>query len=250
MKQLFHLTAICLLISCLLLVPASEAGSRMPAYIHGSHPPLSGIGKDSLTAESENEDALFDSLHLDHYGLSKEAFEYAITGYQNLLEKNEIENPGIITICDFSQSSKQKRLYVIDLDKGELVMNTYVAHGKNSGGEYARRFSNNPRSHQSSLGFYLTGDTYFGEHGLSLRIIGLEKGFNDKANVRHIVVHGSKYVTEKFLNNNPFMGRSFGCPAVPAQQSSELINNIKGGSCFFIYHPDKKYLNGSKILNG
>jgi hypothetical protein len=138
---------------------------------------------------------------------------------------------------------------VVDLEQKKVLINTYVAHGRNSGSEYARSFSNNPKSHKSSLGFYITANTYYGDHGLSLRIRGLEKGFNDKADRRNIVVHGSEYVGPDFLLENSFNGRSYGCPAVPASESDELIEAIKDGSCLFIYYPAKKYIIKSKILN-
>jgi hypothetical protein len=130
------------------------------------------------------------------------------------------------------------------------LINTYVAHGRKSGSEYARSFSNNPDSHMSSLGFYKTETTYYGDHGLALKIEGLEKGFNDKADERNIVLHGSKYVGADYLRYNRFSGRSFGCPAIPSSQVSSVVNTIKNGSCLFIYHPTKKYLTQSKILNG
>jgi len=130
------------------------------------------------------------------------------------------------------------------------MLQTYVAHGKNSGGEYAKSFSNSPESHKSSLGFYTTGGTYYGEHGLSLRMKGLERGINCRAITRGIVIHGSEYIGEDFLKGNRVNGRSFGCPAVPAEQTEEVINTIKNGSCIFIYHPTKYYLAKSTILNG
>lgn len=141
-------------------------------------------------------------------------------------------------------------MYLIDVKNYKLLLNTYVAHGRNSGSEFASRFSNRPDSHQSSLGFYLTTSTYYGEHGLALKLVGLEKGINDLADERNIVVHGSTYVGDRFLRNQKFCGRSFGCPAVPQNQISQVIQSIKNGTCFFIYHPTKKYLTGSKILNG
>jgi hypothetical protein len=186
---------------------------------------------------------------LGNKGLSKEAFEYAYTGYRKLLEKKIIKEADYLTICDFSQSSNKKRMYLLDLASNTIILNTYVAHGRNSGGEYASRFSNKPSSFQSSLGFYITGETYYGEHGLSLRISGLETGYNDRALRRRIVVHGADYVEEKWLRNSSFLGRSYGCPAVPPQERDLIINTIKNGSCFFIYHPSKTYLKGSKILN-
>ncbi len=193
---------------------------------------------------------LYTAIHLENYGLSKNAFDYALKGYDYLLEKNKITNADYLTICDFSQSSRNKRLYVIDLKNGRLLINTYVAHGRNSGGEFATRFSNRPESLESSLGFYVTESTYFGEHGLSLKIRGVDRGFNDRAASRMIVLHGADYAESNFLARNKFLGRSFGCPAVPASESNSIINIIKNGTCFFIYHPAAKYLNGSTILNG
>jgi hypothetical protein len=195
-------------------------------------------------------DQYYDSLQLDEFGLSKSAMEYAIKGYEKLREEGYLANPDVITICDFSLSSRKKRLFLIDLKNYKLILNTYVAHGRKSGGEFASRFSNRPNSHQSSLGFYVTESTYFGSHGLALKIEGVDKGFNDRAEQRNIVVHGSAYVGERFIQSNPFMGRSFGCPAIPKKLTETIISTIKNGSCFFIYHPTKKYIAESKILNG
>lgn len=191
---------------------------------------------------------MYERLDLENAGLSLDAFSYALSGYLTLLEKGKLQNPYTLTICDFSQSSKNKRLYIIDLKEMKILWNTYVAHGRRSGGEFAQSFSNTPKSHKSSLGFYITENTYYGAHGLSLRINGLEKGINDQAKARNIVIHGSDYVGDDFLENNPFTGRSFGCPAVPEEEKAAIINVIKGGSCLFIYHPTKQYLSVSKIL--
>jgi L,D-transpeptidase catalytic domain len=193
--------------------------------------------------------SVYNSIQLDQYGLSKEAFTYAWKGYQQLLDKKMISRTNYLTICDLSQSSKQKRLYIIDVANNKLLINTWVAHGRNSGGEYATKFSNKPESLQSSLGFYITSGTYYGEHGLSLRINGIEPGFNDKALERSIVIHGAAYVDGARARSGMYMGRSWGCPAVPQKESTTIINTIKNGTCLFIYHPSKDYLNGSKILN-
>ncbi len=192
---------------------------------------------------------LYDVLKLKSYGLTKAAFNYAFKGYQYLQQKKMLAQSSMLTICDFSQSSRRKRFFVIDINQQKVLINTYVAHGRRSGSEYARSFSNSPESHMSSLGFYKTETTYYGGHGLSLKIEGLERGFNDKADARNIVIHGSEYVGSSFIKNNPFTGRSFGCPAVPANQVNDVINTIKNGSCLFIYHPTKNYLTHSKILN-
>ncbi|WP_251758636.1 murein L,D-transpeptidase catalytic domain family protein [Parasegetibacter sp. NRK P23] len=192
---------------------------------------------------------LFDSLKLEERGMNEEVFEYAFNGHRKLVEKGLVRNDEILSICDFSQSSRKKRLYVINLETKEVLINTYVAHGRNSGSEFANSFSNKPESHKSSLGFYVTDRTYSGEHGLALKIRGLEKGFNDNAWNRAIVIHGSDYVNEQFIRANKFMGRSFGCPAVSFKDHKNVINTIKGGSCLFIYHPSKNYLQQSKIIN-
>lgn len=220
---------------------------------------LSGMSAPSTTSVSSkvatagtttNAHALYMAMKLNRVGLSKKAFEYALKGYQHMLSKKMIKKTDVLSICDFSQSSRRKRLYVINLQSMKLLLNTHVAHGRNSGGEFARSFSNKMESHQSSLGFYVTRNTYWGAHGLSLEIDGLEKGINDKANQRKIVVHGSQYVGDQFLRGNPFTGRSFGCPAVPTKYTAKLINMIKNGSCLFIYHPTSNYISKSKILNG
>ena len=194
--------------------------------------------------------ALYELLDLQEKGLSEKAFDYACKGYRQLLERKLISKPGYLTICDFTQSSKNKRLYLLDMENDEVVLTTYVAHGRNSGGEFASRFSNKPSSLQSSLGFYLTSGTYRGEHGLSLRVMGLERGYNDRAMARGIVVHGADYINDNWLSRSKVMGRSYGCPAVPEEECAPLINLIKDGSILFIYHPSTNYLKHSKILNG
>lgn len=231
-----------------MLLPLLNTGNNSDLVkFHGGF-----FGKDSVNTNSLNAEIalIYDSLHLGKRGLKKEAFIYAYTGYKKLEEEGKLNKEGLITICDFSQSSKRKRLYLIDLNECKLLLNTYVAHGKNSGGEYAKKFSNRPESRQSSLGFYRTKKTYYGGHGLALTLSGLEPGFNDKAERRKIVLHGSLYIGDNYKRWGKYMGRSFGCPAVPMKQSKKLINTIKDGSCLFIYHPSKNYLTGSKILNG
>jgi len=193
---------------------------------------------------------IYNELNLAAVGLSEKAFDCAYKGYQRLLKKQKLVNAGILAICDFSQSSNKKRLYILNLDSNKVLLTSYVAHGRGSGAEYATRFSNKSRSHQSSLGFYITSSTYSGDHGLSLRLQGLEPGFNNLAMKRNIVIHGAGYISDEYLATNKFMGRSYGCPAVPENECAEIIDLIKNGACFFIYHPTKKYLQSSKILNG
>lgn len=212
--------------------------------------PITTSSLNDAVAATDRASLLYNAICLQEYGLSKTAFEYAWKGYQYLLKKGSIKKAEYLTICDFSQSSRQKRLYIIDVANAKLVANTWVAHGRNSGNEYATKFSNIPESLQSSLGFYVTAHTYSGEHGLSLRINGVDPGFNDKALARSIVIHGAAYVDGARAKAGIMMGRSFGCPAVPVKESAKIITTIKEGTCLFIYHPSKNYLLGSKILNG
>jgi len=250
-NRISSISAVCLSFS-LLLVPYKHADSSRGKNHNVISAAKTTFVKDPLAEKQmlEEADMMYDSIQLDEAGLKKEAFEYAWKGYNTLLEKNRIQKTGIITICDFSQSSRRKRMYLIDGENYRLLLQTHVAHGRNSGKEFATRFSNQAKSHQSSLGFYITRDTYWGGHGLALKIDGLEPGINDKAERRNIVVHGSKYVGSDYLRFSKYIGRSFGCPAIPSKETNTIINTIKNGSCFFIYHPNKKYKETSKILNG
>lgn len=209
-----------------------------------SHVALGPVNNMALLLEEYN------VMHLDTVGLSLQAFTTAINGYEKLLEKGILEKSGLLTIIDFSQPSRNKRLYVLDLLSNKILFNTYVAHGRKSGLEYPTNFSNKLKSNKSSIGFYVTKNTYNGSHGYSMRLQGLDKGFNDKALTRDIVLHGSYYVNKDFLNSNGFMGRSLGCPAIPMGEHEDIIDNIKEGSCFFIYYPDRNYLRHSSVLKG
>jgi hypothetical protein len=204
----------------------------------------------SEETEKDKPEDIYTSIGLDKKGLSKDAFDLALKGYNNLLKKRLVRNKNIITVVDFSKRSNQKRLYVIDIKRKKLLVHSLVAHGRNSGLEYATNFSNEMDSHKSSLGFYVTMNSYIGEHGYALKLKGCEKGFNNKAYDRAIVMHGSEYVTEQFLRSNGFLGRSFGCPALPEKINKKVIDVIKNGSCLFLYHPTKKYLLTSPVLNG
>lgn len=192
---------------------------------------------------------LYDSLHLSVSGLSKEAFNSAVTGYNYLLAQGKIKNEGILSIVDFTRPSSMKRLFVLDLNKATVLFNTYVSHGRNSGAEMASTFSNDANSFKSSLGFYITGDTYKGKHGYSLKLEGEEQGINDNAFNRGIVMHCAQYVTEGFIKMKGYIGRSQGCPAVPPNMYKPIIEKIKDGSCLFMYSPDKYYMSHSAILN-
>ena len=191
--------------------------------------------------------SVYDSLHLDLKGLSQQAFDYAKHGFDKLVEQGKLMNTSIISIIDFSEPSNKKRLFIIDLKNYKVLFNTLVAHGKNTGLNQATSFSNQNESHKSSPGFYITKETYQGKNGYSLKLDGMEKGINDNAYERGIVIHGAPYVNDDIVNARGYIGRSFGCPAVPVQLNVPIINTIKNGSCVFVYHPS--YVERSSLLN-
>jgi hypothetical protein len=177
-----------------------------------------------------------------------ESFLAAFEGYEQLKQQGKIENE-ILTIVDFSLSSTQERMWVIDMKTQKVILKSLVSHGRNSGSEFATDFSNTSESFKSSLGFYVTGEEYNGKHGLSLRLDGMEYGINNAARSRAVVVHGADYVSESFIKNTGRLGRSQGCPAVPYKVHKELIQTIKGKSCIFIYHPSRSYVAKSKLVS-
>ncbi len=249
-KKLLPIVLGCISLS---LFPVFKAGSRDNFSTATSVNSILNTDTHLAKATHENTEtvaiSLYDSLHLDKKGLNFDALKYAFKGYQNLLSKGVIKKTDILTVIDFSKSSHKKRMFIIDLNNYKLLVNTYVAHGKNTGLAYAKTFSNKMESLQSSLGFYLTKGTYVGKHGLSLKLEGKERDINDKAEDRAVVIHGANYIGNHRLNS-PYMGRSFGCPAVPQTEASKVINLIKNGTCLFIYHPSDSYLQGSTLLNG
>jgi hypothetical protein len=194
-------------------------------------------------------EVLYDSLQLDNLGLSSEAFNYAVKGFENLKKLGKIHNEKVLSIIDFTKPSSQKRLFILDVENFKILFNTYVAHGKNTGEAFANKFSNKPDSYQSSLGFYITEGTYNGKNGFSMQLEGMEYGINNKAQERAIVVHGAPYVSEGFIRARGYIGRSHGCPALPEKLNKPIIEKIKNGSCLFIYSNDKNYLQQSKLLN-
>lgn len=187
---------------------------------------------------------LYSKIHLDNI-VNYEAFEQAMVGYNKL----SIKNKDIITIIDFSKPSTEERLYVIDLKHEKLLFSSVVAHGKKSGDNFATSFSNRMGSHQSSLGFFLTENTYKGRNGYSLILNGLEKNINDRAKERAVVIHGADYANPSVIASSGRLGRSFGCPALPESINRAVIDVIKGGTLLYIYAKNKKYLAQSPILS-
>ncbi len=170
-------------------------------------------------------------------GISSSALFHSYEGFLRLKKENKLINDSIISLIDFSRPSYEERFFIIDVKNGKLVRKSLVAHGKNSGMIYAESFSNRPYSNKSSLGLYITSETYIGKHGYSLRINGMDNTLNSNARKRAVVIHAANYVSQEYIENNGRIGRSFGCPALPTAIATDVINLIKGGSCLYIYHP-------------
>lgn len=185
---------------------------------------------------------------LNDNALSFEAFKFGLKGYLKLQNEHQLKNSKYLTIVDMSSSSNNERFFIINMNTQEIEHKSLVAHGRNSGLEYAEKFSNIKSSHQTSLGFYKTAETYIGKHGVSLRLDGLEYS-NNKARERAIVIHAADYATENFIARNGRLGRSYGCPSLPTDGYEKVIEKIKEGSCLFIYYPQKTYLIKSKLAN-
>jgi len=181
-------------------------------------------------------------------GLNPRVLSLALKAYDHARELGQTAS-SIVTLIDYSIPSTEKRLWVVDLHRGRLLFNDLVAHGKYSGDNMAEAFSNRPGSQQSSLGAFVTGDTYVGKHGLSLRLKGLEPGINDRAEDREIVVHGAPYVSDAVARALGRLGRSQGCPAVRPEIAPRLIQTIKDGTFLFAYYPDPQLQRTSAYLN-
>lgn len=211
---------------------------------------ISTLPATTTTEKTKHNDikSLYNDLGLSKY-ISLDLFRLSLTGYQNLLKNSQISDSTKLTIIDFSKSSNEKRFFVVDLKNRRLLFASLVAHGKNSGNLYAKDFSNTNGSLKSSLGFYITSGTYYGKHGYSLKLKGQEEGFNHQAEKRAIVMHGAKYVSEDFIKKHGRLGRSWGCPALPLNLTKSVINEIKDGTCLFIFSDNEKYLQSSLLLN-
>jgi hypothetical protein len=192
---------------------------------------------------------LYNNIGLEQYDLSYDVFRYSMVGFYSLKQEGKLNNKNILTIIDFSKSSTKKRFYTIDIDQQRILYNTYVSHGKNTGEDMAKQFSNTVYSNQSSLGFYITAETYIGSKGYSLKLDGADKGYNDNMRERAVVMHAADYVSERWIKANGRLGRSQGCPALPVELSKEIIDVVKNGTAIFAYYQDEKFLNSSAYLN-
>ncbi|MBC2851758.1 murein L,D-transpeptidase catalytic domain family protein [Cetobacterium sp. 8H] len=202
------------------------------------------IEKVKIESNKENKTKeLYKELGLESK-LDYNVFEKAYKGYEKISGKKK----ELLTIVDYAKPSTQERFFVVDLSKKKVLISSHVAHGRNSGGNIATSFSNKMSSYKSSLGFYLTENTYMGGNGYSLVLDGLEKGINDKAKERYIVIHGADYANPKIAKSQGRLGRSLGCPALPRNIYKEAINLIKGGSVVFVNGNDPSYLDKSQYV--
>jgi hypothetical protein len=192
---------------------------------------------------------LYQAIKLEQYELSFQVFKYAMTGYYALRQEGKLNDKNLVTIIDFTKSSSRKRFYTIDLNKLAVKFYTYVSHGKNTGEDLAKSFSNTLHSNQSSLGFYVTGETYTGSKGHSLKLDGVEKGYNDNMRARAVVMHNAEYVSESWIKKYGRLGRSQGCPALPMDIGKKVIETLKNRTAIFAYFNDDSYLQSSPYLN-
>ena len=182
--------------------------------------------------------------------IETDVFEMALNAASCAVRSGAVSAPPTLTVIDYSKPSTERRLWVFDLKAKELVYEELVAHGQGSGANMATKFSNENESHQTSLGLFVTRDTYVGKNGYSLRLDGLDRGVNDRARERAIVMHGAPYVSDAFVKANGRLGRSWGCPAVSDAVAKKMIDVVKGGGLVFSYYPDAEWLKTSKYLGG
>jgi len=192
---------------------------------------------------------LYNAMNLSDYDLAFDAFRYGMIGYGTLQQQGKLSDKKLLTIIDFTKPSTEKRFYILDLSSLRVTYHTYVSHGKNSGENKATTFSNVLHSNQSSMGFFATAETYIGGKGFSLKLDGLEKGYNDNARERAVVIHEAEYVSESWIKKYGRLGRSQGCPALPKGLSKEIIQTIKNNTLIFAYYNDTAYLQSSQYLN-
>ena len=209
-----------------------------------------------LSPEEKKKSYFFEAYAFNIYNQINEAkeidfkvFELALDGFTKIKSERLLKNDSLLTIIDFSKPSNTQRFYTFDIKNKKLVFKSLVAHGANSGLVYATHFSNRSGSRKSSLGFYVTNETYFGSNGFSLKLDGLERNFNNNARLRGVVIHGASYVDKNIAEKTGRIGRSFGCPALPMYNYRTIINTIKGQSCLFIYAPNTYYIQHSNFIS-
>ena len=229
-------------------VPGTMALAALPASL----PAVTEVDQERvLTAESlMTEDSQLDRLAALAPELDRDVLELALEARREAVRRGDATRSELLTVIDYSLPSTEKRLWVFDTRAEELLFHELVAHGKNTGDNLARSFSNRENSLQTSLGTFVTADTYQGGNGYSLRLKGLDRGYNDNALSRYIVMHGAPYVSEAVARQQGRIGRSWGCPALSQTVAPQVIDTIKGGSVIFSYYPDNDWLASSSLLAG
>ncbi|MCC9063268.1 murein L,D-transpeptidase catalytic domain family protein [Flavobacterium piscisymbiosum] len=229
-----------------LLLSFGKDSNNTPEIKEATTKSIAKVEKFTVEAKIESVYHMLNSNNFNLPGLK--TFSEALKGFYLLKEKGVIQKD-ILTVIDFSLSSNTKRLWVIDLTTNTILFNSLVAHGRNTGEEFASNFSNSNSSFKSSLGFYATGEIYQGKHGASLRLDGLENGINSNARQRGVVMHGADYVSESFIRDHKRLGRSQGCPALPIELTDEIIELIKDKSCLYIYHPSRSFAMEQRLIS-
>ena len=224
MKRFFFLSVI-----LFVLVPNVQAGGDSSC---AANPPAS----------------LMNTLLDQAPGLTREVLRLALEASNCAAQRGLLKRRDLLTVIDYSIASSEPRMFIFDLSEKKLLFRELVAHGKNSGGDRPDRFSNEHGSLATSLGLFVTADTYNGSNGYSLRLRGLEDGVNDQALNRAIVMHGASYVSKTAVRVLGRLGRSWGCPAVRAEIADKIIDKVRGGSALFAYYPDKNWLSSSAFL--
>jgi hypothetical protein len=211
--------------------------------------PLHAAEPDTRCGSATSESQMTSLLHQAR-GLRAEVLRLALDSSRCAAELGLVTRRDLLTVIDYSMPSSEQRMFIFDLAAGKLLYRELVAHGKNSGDNVTNYFSNRPSSLASSLGLFVTADTYVGKNGYSLRLRGLEEGVNDMAMDRAIVMHGAYYVSREAIRVLGRLGRSWGCPAVRSEIAQELIETIRGGSAIFAYYPQQSWLASSVFLKG
>ena len=238
--RVLSVCALLALVCTALAIPSNATSSSVPADERSDSAPVEVSTSKSLDTWGAEDRGSIDPVVLD----------LALGAVSCAVKSGSITDPSTLTVIDYSRPSTTKRLWVFDLHSRTLLYEELVAHGKGSGENLSTLFSNEPDSHQSSLGLFLTEDTYVGRNGYSLRLRGLDVGFNDRAFERAIVMHGAPYVSEEVARTTGRLGRSWGCPALREGVARAVIDRVKGTGLVFAYYPDQGWLRSSKFLSG
>jgi hypothetical protein len=241
------------LVVCVLGVALALPGSALVAVAEAQAPAIPATPPDVSDVQVGPEigagHGLVNIAAAESTGVSRPVLDLALDAVTCAVSTGDIAMPPTLTLIDYSLPSTERRLWVFDLRTGEVRFHEFVAHGKGTGDNLAEHFSDAMNSHQSSLGLFVTGDTYVGSNGYSLRLDGLEPGFNSHARERAIVMHGAPYVNASVAATQGRLGRSWGCPALSEAVAHDVIDLVRGGGVIFSYYPDETWLQTSRFLH-